>query len=128
MCKFALKKIEAINGKQEFDKLEINGICQFDEFENELKGNKKYKAELVSIYAYMEEASINNTLPEKKFKDITPAKETVKEYEFRSKNLRVYAIKKENGKIVIFGGYKNRQKKEMRKFRAIKKEYLEAIK
>jgi hypothetical protein len=33
MSKFALKEIDAINGKQTFDKLFINNSCQFDEFE-----------------------------------------------------------------------------------------------
>ena len=31
---FALRKIEAIKGKQEFDKLVVDGKCPFDEFEN----------------------------------------------------------------------------------------------
>lgn len=39
---------------------------------------------------------------------------------------KIYAIKKENGKIIIFSGYKNRQKKDIRKFRSIKKRFLEA--
>ena len=38
MSKFALRKIEAIRGKQEFDKLIVDDKCPFDEFEGSLEG------------------------------------------------------------------------------------------
>lgn len=37
MPTFALQKIEAIKGKQEFDKLVVDGKCPFDEFEKGLE-------------------------------------------------------------------------------------------
>ena len=43
MTIFALEKIEAINGKQQFDKLVVDGICPFDDFERNLE--KQYKFE-----------------------------------------------------------------------------------
>ena len=125
MSKFALQRIESITGFQTLDKLIVDDHCQFDEFEQAISNNNKYKSELASIYNYMEQVANGNSVPEKKFKDITPESETIKEYEFKSKSLRVYAIKKENGKIIVFGGYKNKQKKEIKKFRSIKKRYLE---
>ena len=72
----------------------------------------------------MNEVANIRTLPNTKFKDITPRKENVKEYEFKEGNLRVYAIKKFGGKIIILGGYKNRQKQDLRKFRSLKEQYL----
>ena len=48
MSIFALQKIEAIKGKQEFDKLVVDGKCPFDEFENSLES--QYKSELAGIY------------------------------------------------------------------------------
>jgi len=127
MSKFALEKIKAIEGAQTFDKLLIDNECQFDNFEEGLKNNDKLLTELGKIYGYMEDVANGRSLPVNKFKDITPTKELVKEYEFKSKNLRVYAIKKENGKIIILGGYKNKQKKDIRKFRSIKRRFLEAF-
>jgi len=127
MSKFALEKIKAIKGAQTFDKLLIDNECQFDNFEEGLKNNDKLLTELGKIYGYMEDVANGRSLPVNKFKDITPTKELVKEYEFKSKNLRVYAIKKENGKIIILGGYKNKQKKDIRKFRSIKRRFLEAF-
>lgn len=126
MPKFALERIETIEGRQVFEKLLIDGQCQFDDFEAEVSKNPKYYSELGSIYHYMERVANNESLPETKFKDITPKKEAIKEYEFKSKNLRVYALKKENGKIIVLGGYKNRQKKDIRSFQSIKKRFLES--
>lgn len=125
MAKFALKRLEAIKGKQVFEKLIVDGNCYFDDFEERVSKNPKYASELASIYLYMERVADGAGMPKTKFKDITPSKEIVKEYEFKSKNLRVYAIKAKNGKIVILGGTKNRQKKDISKFRGIKKRYLE---
>lgn len=122
MSKFALENIDAVKGIQTFEKLLINGIAPFDMFEEELE--KKDRISLEKIYFYMNEVANNRTLPSTKFKDVTPRKEKVKEYEFKDGNLRVYAIKKSGGKIIIIGGYKNRQKDDFRKFRSIKKQYL----
>lgn len=127
MVKFTLKRIEAIQGKQVFTKLCIDDICLFDEFEQSIKNNPKYVAELSGIYLYMERVSNLESLPNTKFRDITPGKESINEYEFKSKNLRVYAIKTRDGKIVVLGGTKNKQKRDIRSFRTIKKRYIESI-
>lgn len=125
MPKFALRKLDGIQGKQLFVKLTIDGHCQFDDYEDEILGTKRYENELGSIYAYMERVSQLKTVTKAHFKDITPDKEAIKEYEFKTKHLRVYAIKMKNGKIIIYGGYKNRQKKDINTFRSIKKQLIE---
>jgi len=124
---FALKRIKEIDSKQTIDKLIINDKCQFDEFEENVLNEKKYQNEIGMIYTYLEYISNGKSLPAKHFKDITPDKEKVKEYEFKTKHLRIYTIKKKNGKIIILGGFKNNQKKDINKFRAIKKRYLESL-
>lgn len=78
MPKFVIHEIEAIKGKQEFFEVEINGIKQLGAFESELK-DTTYISELRTILTYMEYVANNRTLPHTKFKDITPAKEKVKE-------------------------------------------------
>ncbi|HKK59727.1 MAG TPA: hypothetical protein VJ937_09625 [Salinivirga sp.] len=124
MTRYSLHKIDAIEGKQQFYKLGIDNKCQFDEYEEEIENNGQYEEELASIYANMEDVANNKLLPNTKFKDITKGKSKVKEYEFKTKHLRVYAIKHPDGKLIIFGGYKNQQKKDIRKFRSIKNAYL----
>lgn len=128
MSIFALNKIESIDSKQRIDKLLMDEVCLFDEFEKEIQSNPQYLSELGSIYNYIEYVGNGNSVPQKHFKDITPKKEKVKEYEFKSNNLRVYAIKQENGKIIVMGGYKNSQKKDIIQFRSIKRQYLEFTK
>ncbi len=125
MATFALNKIQAVKGQQTFYKLLKDNKCPFDEFEDSLE--TQYKSELGSIYAYMERVANRKSMPAKKFKDITPSQETVKEYEIKTKNLRVYLIKRKGGKVVILGGYKNNQKNDLRKFRSLKKQYLQSI-
>ncbi|MGD9993479.1 MAG: hypothetical protein AB7S69_09285 [Salinivirgaceae bacterium] len=127
MPKYSLNKIVEIEGKQEIYKLEIDDSCQFDDFEREIVKRKQYEEELTSILAHIEDFSNNKTLPEKKFKILNKSdkKDRIKEYEFKSRNLRVYGIKAPDGQIIIMGGYKSNQKKDLKKFRGIKSNYLE---
>jgi hypothetical protein len=125
MRKFALKKIEAVVGKQEFFELIIDGVSQLDNFYEDLQD--RYKTEYDTILTYMDYvAKCQTNPPPTKFKDITPKKEKVKEYEFKSKHLRVYGIAKENGKIIILMGFKTTQDRDIKKFRNLKREYLES--
>lgn len=123
MARFALKKIDAVQGIQSFEKLLVDGTAPFDSFESGLES--KDKRSLEKIYYYMNEVANCRTLPKTKFRDVTPGKQRVKEYEFKDGALRVYAIAKPEGKIIVMGGYKNRQKKDFKKFRSLKERYLE---
>lgn len=128
MSIFALKKIEAIDGKQEFFEIIIDGKSQYEDFCDKIKDNQQYSSELKSILSYMDLAANLVRLPAKKFKNITPKKELIKEYEFKSKNLRAYVFHIEkSGKIVAWWGFKNAQKKDIVQFRSIKKQYLQTI-
>ena len=122
MPKFALEKIRAVQGNQTFDKLLVDGIAPFDAFEKDLE--RKDRRSLEKIYFYMNEVANNRSLPATKFKDVTPWRERVKEYEFKDGDLRVYGISKFGGKIIIIGGYKNQQEKDFRAFRSLKEQYL----
>ncbi|MBQ5997002.1 MAG: hypothetical protein IJL64_03940 [Bacteroidales bacterium] len=124
MPNFALRKIDAVRGIQSFEKLIVDGVAPFDTFENL---ETKYRRILQKIYFYMNEVANNKTLPITKFKDVTPKKGAVKEYEFKDGDLRVYGISKFGGKIIILGGYKNQQKKDYRTFRSLKELYLKQI-
>ncbi len=126
MATFALCKIEAIRGIQEFDKLIVNGRCPFDDFENSLES--QYQSELKGIYRCMQDIANLKTLPYAKFHFYDKSVDNVREFEFKSKHLRVYGITKPNGKIIITGGTKARQKKEQNVFRHIKDQYLASLK
>ena len=67
-------------------------------------------------------------LPKEKMRDLTPKNEFVKEYEIKTKHLRIYFIhQKQKGKIIILGGFKNMQPKDIERFRVIKKQYLNTL-
>lgn len=138
MSKFATKEIGAIRGRQIFEQLvilpdnadlskinlnEINGI--WDEYEESLED--KYKGAFRGIQAIMDLVANMQSVSDKKFRDITPQKEQVKEYEFKYQDLRAYAIKISNGKLLLLGGFKNQQDHDIAAFRARKKKYLESI-
>lgn len=126
MSKFALEKIESVKGKQVFYDLTIDGVGQFSSFSNEVE--EIYKSELLTINARMDLVSNLQRLPKEKFRDITPKKESVKEYEFKTKHLRVYAIHIENtGKVIVLGGFKNSQKKDIPSFRSLKSQFLKSL-
>ena len=127
MEKFSLKLIKSVQGKQKFYKLIEDDFCPFDAFQTEIK-NSNYLSELLTIYAYMEMISNLKTLPNTKFRDITPNKSTAKEYEIKSKHLRVYLFHEENtGKIIVCGGHKTSQKSDIKYFRNLKKAYLDSL-
>lgn len=66
------------------------------------------------------------SLPDTKFKDITPEKEKIKEYEVKTKHLRVYLLHDvPNGRVIVCAGKKTSQKKDIKHFREVKKRYLE---
>ncbi len=125
MPTFALKEIKAVKGKQTFYKLVKDNKCHFDIFEEKML-KTQFAGEVGKIYAYMERIADGESMPADKFKDITPSNESVKEYEIKTKNLRVYLTKTEDGKIVIIGGKKNTQKSDLRKFRSLKKQYIQS--
>ena len=127
MPKFATERIKTINCLQEFDQLIIDGAGQLDIFERDLSYTT-YQSEFRTLLTYMEYLGNNKSLPKTKFKDVTPKGEKVKEYEFKSKHLRIYAIQKLNGKIIILGGYKTNQDKDFIKFRSLKKLLLISLK
>ncbi|UPK69703.1 hypothetical protein [Chitinophaga filiformis] len=124
---FELRQIEAIKSRQhKFYDLSINGVFQLAEFESNLEN--KYQAELRTLLSIMDHCSNGGTLPKEKMRDITPRKQTVKEYEFKSKNLRIYAIQQPGSKVVIFCGYKNSQDSDISQFRHLKRNFLDNLK
>lgn len=139
MSTFVTKIIEAIKGRQKFEQLvilpdefihskldmkDIDGI--WDEYQDDLE--EKYAGSFQGLVRIMNKVANLQIVPSTKFKEITPSKEIVAEYEFKYQDLRVYAIKIPYGKLIVLGGYKNQQAGDIRKFRALKKKYLEYLK
>lgn len=127
MNKFALRRLSQIRGRVPVFMLETDGICQFEEFCAQIEADGNLKKQLVTVLARMDQVANMQRLPAEKFKDITPAKEYVREFEIKTRDLRVYMIKEENH-IVVLGGKKNTQANDIRKFRSVKRRYLQQTK
>jgi putative component of toxin-antitoxin plasmid stabilization module len=125
MYTFALKEIEEIKGRFKIYKLLIDGACSFDEFEKEIENEGNLMSELTTIQTRLYEVAEGKSLPETKFKDITPKNGNNKEYEIKTHHLRIYLFhEKYTGRIIVCGGKKGTQKEDIRHFRKIKKEYF----
>lgn len=125
MNKFALEEVTEIRGKIKFYYLIEDGDNLYKLFEDEVIKSNNLSKQLNTVQARMQEVAMMQLLPQKKLKEITPSNERVKEYEIKTDDLRVYFIKEEHtGNIILLGGQKNTQKKDIRKFRSLKKRYL----
>lgn len=127
MAKFRLEIFdETIEGHYQFWKLFKDDICQFDEFIEKIKKDGNLCHELNSAYSIMEDFSSERQLPESKLKCINKKhKGHMKEYEVKTSNLRIYFfVNPALGDIVVYGGKKSTQKKDISKFRNIKNQYL----
>lgn len=125
MPKFTIEIIEAARGEQIFYDLCIDGIGSFTQFEKEIIGTT-YKSEFMTLVSYMKLVADLHSLPRTKFHELSS--HGVKEYEFKTKHLRAYCIKTQGGKIVVLFGQKTNQSKDLSKFKALKKQYLNSLK
>lgn len=124
MSKFVLKEYNNVTGKIKFFKLIEDKVCYWDDFCREIQKDSNLEDQLIAIISRMNDVANLRILPKNKFRDITPGKEKIKEYEIKTSDLRVYLIKDEVGNIVLIGGKKNSQPEDIKRFRSLKKTYL----
>lgn len=125
MLTFALEELKEFSSNLRIYKLLINKSCEYDDFEAQIQSEGTYALELITIQTRLLEIAACRLLPEEKFKNITPGKETIKEYEIKTRNLRVYLFHEENtGRVIVSGGKKTDQPNDIKRFRRIKKEYF----
>lgn len=126
MSTFALEEIKEIVGKIKFFYLKIDDINHFTEFEKQIEKDGTYESELNTIQSLMQQVSeMKFPLPKTKFKDVTPKNDPIKEYEIKTRNLRVLLFHQEKkGHIIVLPFKKTDQKKAFKKFRRIKSSYF----
>ena len=115
MADFFLRPVKDINNpKYNFFLLYKDGRNFYGEFADSLN-QKSDLNELAAIEALMDKVD-NNNLPKSKYNHISGGKYDRKDiYEFKSKHLRVYVIKKSPDYYIILGGYKKEQEKDIAK-------------
>lgn len=127
MSKFALEDMPEVKGQIKFKKLIVDGVCQYDEFCKQIEEEGNLKKQLIGVMSNMNQVAQMKRLPRQKFRDITPKKELIKEFEIKKGDIRVYIIK-EQGHIVVLGGKKSAQDEDIKQFRSIKNRYLNSKK
>ncbi len=145
MPKFDVKKISAIKGKQAFYQLTIDDNPNYKGAKSEEEKNEKktgvldiyekgleefYLKDLRMIYTYMDRVANNLPVSGKKYHELTdrPKNDSIKDFEFKHGDLRVYAFKNEIGKIFAVAGYKKNQIRDINKLRSLKKQYIDSLK
>lgn len=125
MHTFALQELKDVSAKLRIFKLLIDNTCEYDAFETQIQSDGNYSSELITIQTRLLEIAECQLLPKEKFKDITPRKDRIKEYEIKTKHLRVYLFHEDNtGRIIVCGGKKTSQPTDIKRFRRIKKDYF----
>lgn len=107
---------DVINPKFSFYLLYRDGKSFFVDFVDSLK-QKSDLAELDKVWALMDKVD-NNNLPVTKFRHINSGSRSGRRndiYEFKSKHLRVYVIKKSPDFYVVLAGFKKNQEKDVAK-------------
>lgn len=123
MHTFGLKRITSVKGRIKFYQLMIDDNLVLDDYENRLE--RKYKKGLEMIYAYMNLHSNGENLPGTKYHLLQrPKNDPYPDFEFKHGDLRLYGVKTIEGKIIFLGGYKNSQKKNIKKLRSLKNQYF----
>jgi putative component of toxin-antitoxin plasmid stabilization module len=124
MPDFTLIRIQQAKGRLALYKLAADNECFFDKYCDELSRDGNLGKQLHRIFGLLEQVANLQRLSREQFRNITPPKELIKEFEIKTKDLRVYIIK-EQGHIIVFGGRKSTQREDIRRFRSIKRQYLD---
>lgn len=127
MSKFALERFGIIKGHTPFFKLKVNGVCPFDEFWEEIVAQGNLSGQLKSALSIMERVAQNLPTSPVKFKNITAKGDPVNEYEIKTKDLRIYLFRNHDGAIVVSGGKKSTQRKDINRFKNLTKEYYNTL-
>lgn len=127
MSKFAYYKLAQVReGPIKFYQLSENGKSRFEEFCNMIEKEGNLKCYLTNIWSVMDRMAVGHEIPEN---IVRPIKRGNKgEYEIKKGSLRVYFIKDPVGNIIITGGKKTTQERDIAKFQSIHQEYLNSKK
>jgi hypothetical protein len=126
MPTFALKPIEEVTGRLTFYRLYVDGTCEWEEFWNAYANDPQYATELEAIQRRMELlAELRPVNSPSKWKELKRNKsDPYKDYEIKTKHLRAYYFKVDEGNAVVLIGFKKDQDKDINRLRRIKQAYF----
>lgn len=101
-----------------------NGESMFQKFIDEVNFSGSYSNELAGAIKCLEHAADLIRLPKNKFRQIEGVSVKCKVYEAKYGSIRIYHFEeKYTGRIIVIGGYKVNQNKDIKKVERIIKEY-----
>lgn len=104
--------------------MERNGESIFKLFFEEIEKDTKLFKDLVKSIRIIENTSNLKRAPKTKFREIKGHGLACKVYEAKSNKIRVYLFHEKNtGRIIVAGGLKTRQKKDIKRVISIIKDY-----
>lgn len=123
MTNFALTRNEFATGdKVSVCNLEIDGICQFHAFIEELEEIQKKELRKLSISIWQLSENIKpRNRNHLKGKDLMDCRE------LKTKNLRLYYLVLNSGLVICLGGVKTKQKKDIQKLKTLKFKIIKFI-
>lgn len=129
MALLTLIEIDDILGEIRFFKIQKGNKCEFDDFWTKIENDSTCSDELDIIQTVMLEIADKQEIPPSRFKKLKRnKKDKIIDYEIKTPNLRVYCfIIPDTGNIVVLGGKKGTQKKDIEKLRKIKKAYINQL-
>lgn len=127
MNRFALEEFSIIKGHVRFYKLKVDDACPIDEFWNEIEREGNLKKQLNTAIAIMERYAQGLPTSPDKFKNITENSDPVNEYEIKTRDLRIYLFKDKAGAIVVSGGKKSTQRRDINRFKNLTIEYINSL-
>lgn len=115
-----------MTGKLTFHRLYVDGTCAWEEFWNTYADDPQYATELEAIQRRMELlAELRPISSPSKWKELKRNKnDPYKDYEIKTKHLRAYYFKVDEGNAVVLIGFKKDQDKDIAKLRRIKQAYF----
>jgi putative component of toxin-antitoxin plasmid stabilization module len=127
MLNFVIHHIGEIPGRIKIFKLQVDGLIPYDVFEEAIKRDGNFEKELINVQAILKQYAEMKGLPDKKFKPLQGCTDAYTEFEIKTKNLRVYLFKEEKtGSIIVCGGKKNTQRKDISEFLRLKRGYIKS--
>ncbi len=124
----SIRKIDIIHNTNgiTFYKMLFEDKCPFDEFIDKVSSVDIDKKHFISLLAWLENYSPNIHMPRTKIRQIEQVGRS-DVFEFKKDNLRVYAILQRPNAFVILGGYKNEQKKDIKRINLLLKQVPQNI-
>lgn len=127
MKKYSLTLSPFIVDSTKVDVYELcdNGESLFETFVNEIQHHGNLEKNLASAIGIIENNANKYRLPNTKFKKLNNSKSKFNVYEAKSGSIRIYLIYQKCGNIIVTGGLKTKQKKDINKVIRIVKDYLD---